>query len=137
MSLRAAGALLVLAHGAIGEWHLIVAAKAAPTAGPASLALPLTIIGIVHVIFAIVAWMAAPRASGWVLTVFFAAVLVFELYEHFLGAVPTNIFHLAPGEWAAQFRVSVYLLLASEMLGLWTGTRLLAGSSRNVAIRAR
>ncbi len=125
---RLFGVFLVLAHGAIGDWHLIVAARAVPASAPMSLTLPLAMIALLHIAVAVVAWLGPARPAGLVLLVFFAAVLVFDLYEHFLGPELNNIFRVAPGEWRSEFQTSVLLLLASELLGLWAATRLWLGA---------
>lgn len=113
-------------HGGAAIWHLMVTAKAVPAAGVMSLTLPITLIALVHAAVMFVGWLAAPRIARWILSAFFVAMLIFDLYEHFLGAVPTNIFHVASGEWVGVFRVSVLALLTLEILGIVVASRRLA-----------
>lgn len=133
MNSRLLGVLLVIAHGAIADWHLAVAAKAVPATAPANLAVPLTLIALVHIVIAVAAWAAAPAARGRLLSIFFALSLLFNVYEHFLGPEPNSIFRVAPGEWAGTFRISVFILTATEIIGLWLGARLLLGRPKGAS----
>ncbi|HXT87299.1 MAG TPA: hypothetical protein VN745_09770 [Verrucomicrobiae bacterium] len=123
MNLRFWGVLIVGLHGGAAIWHLVVTARAVPSAGVMSLTLPITLIALVHAAVMFIAWLTAPRIVAWILSAFFIAMLIFDLYEHFLGAVPTNIFHVAPGEWVGLFRVSVFALLALELVGIAVASR--------------
>jgi hypothetical protein len=54
-----------------------------------------------------------------------------DLYEHFLHATPNNVFIASPGDWAAWFDASVFVLLILEILGCSLGILLLPGSTKN------
>jgi hypothetical protein len=54
-----------------------------------------------------------------------------DLYEHFLHASQNNVFMVAPGAWTAVFNVSVFILLALEIVGCLLGTIVLGGRKGN------
>lgn len=130
MKFRLLGIVIVALHGGGAIWHLIIAAKAVPESAPASLTVPLTMIAVVHAAVIAAVWLVAPRIGAWITAVFFLALLALDLYEHFLGPVPTNVFRLRPGEWATAFRVSVFALLVLEIVGIALSSRILANARR-------
>jgi RNA polymerase sigma-70 factor (ECF subfamily) len=62
-------------------------------------------------------WKLFDRFTGFVLSAFFGVALGAGIYEHFLGSGLNNIFRVAPTDWTAVFRVSVFLLVIIEVLG--------------------
>jgi hypothetical protein len=54
-----------------------------------------------------------------------------DLYEHFLHASQNNVFMVASGAWTAIFKLSVFILLALEIVGCLLGTIVLGGRRRN------
>ena len=54
-----------------------------------------------------------------------------DLYEHFLHASQNNVFMVARGDWTVVFDVSVFILLALEIVGCLLGTIVLGGRRRN------
>jgi hypothetical protein len=123
--------LVVAAHWIVAIWHLFVAAKIlpAPNNHVSWLAITLTTSG--HLVAAILLWKLSDRVAGLMSVIFFLAAMSADLYEHFLHASENNIFLIARGDWTAIFNVSVFILLALEILGCSLGTMMLGGKTRN------
>jgi hypothetical protein len=129
--LRRFALLVVFGHWFIAILHLFLAANvlAAPNNEVSWLAI--TFISAGHVAVSIVLWRLGDKFAGSVAMIFFLAALGADLYEHFLHASANNIFMVAPGNWTAGFDVSVFALLALEVLGCVLASLLLGGGIRN------
>jgi hypothetical protein len=64
-------------------------------------------------------------AGSLVLVVVFAIGLVIGSLEHFFIPGPNNVFDAGVGGVAFLFRISVALLVALEIAGLWGAARLI------------
>jgi len=128
---RTPALLVVAAHWIVAIWHLFLAAKILPA--PNNSVSPLAIILITsgHVVVSILLWKLSDKVAGFVSVIFFLAAMGADLYEHFLHASQNNVFMVAPGDWAAIFKASVFILLALEVLGCSLGTVVLRGRRRN------
>ncbi len=84
-----------------------------------------------HLLVSILLWKLSDKVAGLVSVIFFLAAMSADLYEHFLHASQNNVFMVARGDWTTIFNVSVFILLALEILGCSLGTRMLGGWTRN------
>jgi len=123
--------LVVIAHWGVAVSHLFLAARvlAAPNDKVSWLAVTLITLG--HSAVFIALWKLSDRLTGLVSLIFFLAALGADLYEHFLHASANNVFMVAPGDWTVPFDVSVFILLALEILGGLLGILLLGRGTRN------
>jgi len=65
------------------------------------------------------------KIAGWLLLVSLGVGLLIGTYEHFLSPSPDNVFRLAQGGGALQFRITAVLLMILEGLGCWIGVKTL------------
>ena len=123
--------LVVIAHWVVAVLHLFLAAKVlrAPSNNVSWLAIALITLG--HCGVSLAGWKLSDKLTGLVSLIFFLAALGADLYEHFLHASANNVFMVAPGDWTARFDVSVFMLLALEILGCLLGILLLGRRTRN------
>jgi hypothetical protein len=128
---RALGLLVVAAHWMVAIWHLFLAAKILPAPNNHVSSLAIILITSGHVVVSILLWKLGDKVAGFVSMIFFLAALSADLYEHFLHASQNNVFMVASGDWTAIFNVSVFILLALEILGCSLGTIVLGGKTRN------
>jgi hypothetical protein len=117
--------IAVIAHWVVAVLHLFLAAKVLPAANNNVSWLAITLITLGHFVVSIALWKLSDRLIGLVSLIFFLAALSADLYEHFVHASANNVFLVAPGDWTAQFDVSVFSLLALEILGCMLGILLL------------
>ena len=117
--------LVVVAHWVVAVVHLFLAAKVLPAPNNNVSWLAVALITLGHLVVSIALWKLSDKPTGLVSLVFFLAALSADLYEHFLHASANNIFTVAPGDWAAWFNASVFILLALEILGCSLGILLL------------
>jgi hypothetical protein len=122
--------LIVIAHWLVAVVHLFLAAEVllAPNNHVSWVAITLITLG--HLFVSVALWKLRDKLAGLVALIFFLAAMSADLYEHFLHASANNVFTVAAGDWTAQFDVSVFILLALEILGLSLGI-LLLGRRRN------
>jgi hypothetical protein len=129
--LRRLALLVVAAHWMVAIWHLFMAAKVVPAPNNSVSGLGITFITLGHLLMCIVLWRLRDRLSGLILLLFFLAAGTADTYEHFVHAAPNNVFRVS-GNWTVPFDVSVFGLLALEILGCLLGIVLLGGwFSRN------
>jgi hypothetical protein len=125
-------ALLVLAaHWIVAIWHLFLASKILPAPNNHISWLAIVLITSGHVGVSILLWKLSDKVAGFVSVIFFLAALSADLYEHFLHASQNNVFMVARGDWTAVFNVSVFILLALEIVGCLLGTIVLGGRTRD------
>lgn len=74
-------------------------------------------------------WTRRKRIGSFVLIIVFAIGLVIGSIEHFVVAGPNNVFDAGHSVWAILFDVSVALLVALEIAGLWSAGRILIARS--------
>jgi hypothetical protein len=74
-------------------------------------------------------WTRQKRIGSFLLILVFAIGLVIGSREHFFVAGPNNVFDAGYGGWAILFDVSVALLVALEIAGLWSAGRILVARS--------
>ena len=123
---------VVAAHWIDAIWHLFMAAKILPAPNNTVGSLGIIFITLGHLAVFIVIWKLSARLSGWISLIFFLLAMAADLYEHFIQVAPNNVFMVAPGEWRVLFDVSVFLLLALEILGCCLGIASLhGGKTRN------
>jgi hypothetical protein len=135
---RTLALLIVLAHWLVAIVHLFFAAKVLPPPSNSVSGLAITFITLGHLVAFIALWKLSDRLSGCVSLVFFLAAMSADLYEHFLHASGNNVFMVASSDWTARFDISVFILLALEILGCLLGILLLRGRTdqRQVANHA-
>ena len=123
--------LVVVAHWVVAVVHLFLAAKVLPAPNNNVSWLAVALITLGHLVVSIALWKLSDKPTGLVSLVFFLAALSADLYEHFLHASANNVFTVAPGDWTARFDVSVFILVALEILGCLLGILLLGRETRN------
>ncbi len=123
--------LVVVAHWMVAVGHLFLAAKVLPAPNDHVSWLAITLITFGHLAVSIALWKLSDKLAGLVSLIFFLAALSADLYEHFLHASANNVFMVAPVDWTAWFDVSVFVLLALEIVGCLLGILLLGGRTRN------
>jgi hypothetical protein len=128
---RTLALLVVAAHWIVAIWHLFLAAKILPAPNNHVSWLAIILITSGHVGVSILLWKLSDKVAGFVSVIFFLAAMSADLYEHFLHASQNNVFMLARGDWTAIFSVSVFILLALEIVGCLLGTIVLGGRTRN------
>lgn len=128
---RTLALLVVAAHCIVAIWHLFLAAKILPAPNNHVSWLAIILITSGHVGVSILLWKLSDKVAGSVSLIFFLAAMSADLYEHFLHASQNNVFMVAPGDWTAIFNVSVFILLALEIVGCLLGTMVLGGRAGN------
>ena len=118
---RNLGLLVVIAHWIVAVWHLFLAANILPAPNDHFSWLAIILISSGHLGVSVALWKLSDKLSGLVLLVFFLAAGGADLYEHFLHASLNNVSMVAPGTWTASFDLSVFVLLAFEILGCILG----------------
>lgn len=131
MRTRTLTLLVAIAHWVVAVWHLFLAAKVLPAPNNTVGSLAITLITLGHLVVSVGLWKLSDQLAGLVSLIFFLAALGADLYEHFLHASLNNIFTVAPGDWTALFKASVFVLLALEILGCSLGVLLLARRPKN------
>lgn len=130
--LRLLAQFIVLAHWMVAIWHLFLAANVLPAPDNHVLGSAVFWLTVLHWGVLILLWKVSDKFIGATALIFFSAALSADLYEHFLHASLNNIFMAPPGAWTAWFTISVYILLALEILGLLIGARGLSiGAGKN------
>jgi hypothetical protein len=139
MNRRNARGLKLAALGLVGLHFLTVALHSIAhevlnvKATPAQLAFIIPVI----VVAPLAAGFVLPRferAGAWLLLGSMAGSFVFGLYYHFVADTIDHIAHVArlePAFWSAMFRLTAYLLAASELAGAAVAWVLAAGGSRS------
>ena len=128
---RTLALLVVASHCIVAIWHLFLAAKILPAPNNHVSSLAIILITSGHVVVSILLWKLSDKVAGLASVLFFLAAMSADLYEHFLHASLNNVFMVARGDWTAIFDVSVFLLLALEILGCSLSTLILSGGRRN------
>jgi hypothetical protein len=123
----------IVALGNLGAtiWHLRLASELNP-----ALSFPeASRIGAVTVVLTLsgvsLLWAQRRLAGSLVLVVVFAIGLVIGSLEHFFIPGPNNVFDTGGGGVAFLFRLSVALLVALEIAGLWGAARLIRSARHN------
>src|ERR1700685_2488482 len=128
---RTLALLVVSAHWIVAIWSLFLAAKVLPAPNNHVSWLAIFLLTSGHTLVAILLRKFSNKVAGLLALIFFLAVLSADLYEHFLHASQNNVFMVAPGDWTAIFNVSVFILLALEIVGCLLGTIVFGGRRRN------
>jgi hypothetical protein len=128
---RTLALLVVAAHWMAAIWHLFLAAKILPAPNNHVSWVAIVLITSGHAVVSILLWKLSNKVGGFVSVIFFLVAMSADLYEHFLHASQNNVFMVASGDWTAIFTVSVFILLALEILGCSLGIIMLSGSTRN------
>ena len=128
---RTLALLAVAAHWLVAIWHLFLAANVLPAPNNHVSSLAIILITSGHAVVSILLWKLSDKVAGLVSVIFFLAAMSADLYEHFLHASQNNVFMVARGDWTAIFEVSVFILLALEIVGCLLGTIVLDGRRRN------
>ncbi len=123
--------LVVIAHWIVAIWHLYPAAKVLPPPNNNVSWVAICLITLGHLVVSVVLWKLSDTLAALISFFFFLSALGADLYEHFLHASLNNIFMVPPTDWAAVFKISVFILLALEILGCALGITLLGRSTRN------
>jgi hypothetical protein len=128
---RTIALLVVAAHWLIAVWHLFLAANVLPAPNNHVSSLAIILITSGHAVVSILLWKLSDKVAGLVSVIFFLAAMSADLYEHFLHASQNNVLMVAPGDGTAIFNVSVFILLALEIVGCLLGTIVLGGRKKN------
>jgi hypothetical protein len=128
-NMKAFVSIVALANLAVTVLHLYLAGELNPALtvagsvriGASADALTLAGVGLL--------WTRPKRIGAFVLVLMFAIGLVIGSLEHFVVAGPNNVFDAGYSGWAILFDVSVALLVALEIAGLWSAGRILAARS--------
>jgi hypothetical protein len=135
MTLRILAVLVIAGHWLVAVWHLFWVARIPGVTDTTVNWLAIGLATFLHFAVSLAVWKLSDKVSGSLLFGFLLVVLGFDIYEHFLGPGPNNVFRVAPGEWTAAFQISVYLLVFLELLGCWLGIRILTAKNRTEAVR--
>ena len=92
--------------------------------------LAIALITLGHLVVSAAVWWLSNKFAGAILLIFLLLALSADLYEHFLHASSNNVFTVASGDWTARFNVSVFVLLALEIVGCLLGVLLLIRRAR-------
>ena len=125
--LRNIALLVVAAHWIVAIWHLFPAANILPAPNNHVSWVAIALMTLGHLCVSVLLWKLSDKLIGFVSLIFFAAAMTADLYEHFLHASANNVFMVVSGSWTAMFDVSVFLLLALEILGCSLGILSLGG----------
>jgi hypothetical protein len=123
--------LVVAAHWIVAIWHLFLAANVLPAPNNHVSWLAVVLITSGHAVVSLLLWKLSDKVAGFVSVLFFLAAMSADLYEHFLHASQNNVFMVARGDWTVIFDLSVFILLALEIVGCLLGTMALGGGARN------
>jgi hypothetical protein len=127
--------LVVAAHLVVAIWHLFLAAKILPAPNDHVSGLAIVLFALLHLSVLVALGKLNDKLAGPLALIFFLAAMSADLYEHFLHSAPVNVLMAAPGEWTGWFKVSVFILLALEILGCALGIRLRMPQVRADAFR--
>ncbi len=122
--------LIVTAHWIVAVGHLFLAAKVLPAPNNHVSWLAIALINLGHLVVSAAVWWLSNKFAGAILLIFLLLALSADLYEHFLHASSNNVFTVASGDWTARFDVSVFVLLALEIVGCLLGVLLLIRRAR-------
>ena len=122
--------LAVAAHWIVAVWHLFLAAKILPAPSNSVSWVVIVFFTLGHLSLLVAVWKLRDKLSGLVASIVFLAALGADLYEHFVQVAPNNVFMAASGAWTAWFDVSVFALLALEILGISLGLLLLRNRTK-------
>jgi hypothetical protein len=114
-------------------WHLRLASELNPALSSAE-AVRIGALTVVLTLGGVILLRAQRTLAGsLVLVVVFAIGLVIGSLEHFFIPGPNNVFDAGVGGVAFLFRISVALLVALEIAGLWGAARLIISVWRSAA----
>ncbi len=128
--MKAFVSIIALTNLAVTVLHLFLAGKLNPALtvassvriGASAAALTLAGVGLL--------WTRLKRIGSFILIIGFAIGLVIGSIEHFLIAGPNNVFDAGYSGWTILFDVSVAVLVALQIAGLWSAGRILVARSR-------
>ncbi len=124
--LRLLAILVVLAHWFVAVWHLFPAADVVPPPNNHVSWVAIALMSVGHLAVSLLLWMLSDRFIGPLALMFFLAAMAADVYEHFVLTQPNNVF-LVSGPETVIFDVSVFALLALEILGCTLGILSLSG----------
>lgn len=127
--------LIAIAHWAVAIGHLFLAAEVLPAPEDHVSWLAVVFISVGHLIVASVTFTLGARTAGLLALVFFVAALGADVYEHFLHPSGNNVLMVAPGAWTRWFDVSVFILLALEIMGLIASVQRFGGGRRSTRLQ--
>jgi len=124
-------AVILLSVGAVANyavtvWHAYLAQKVNPAIPVAQTLEIAAIAGTLTTAGLALLWTRHLKIGSLVLIAVFVIGLVIGGAEHFVVAGPNNVFDVGASDWAAPFKISVWVLLAIEVVGLAAAGRLLA-----------
>lgn len=120
--------LAVVAHWIVAVWHLFLAARILPAPSNSVSWVVIVFFTLGHLSVLVAVWKLSDKLAGLVALIVFLAALGADLYEHFVQVAPNNVFMAAAsGAWNAWFDISVFALVALEILGISLGIVLLRG----------
>lgn len=128
---RTLALLAVVAHWIVAVWHLFLAARILPAPSNSVSWVVIVFFTLGHLSVLVGVWKLSEKLAGLVALIAFLAALGADLYEHFVQVAPNNVFMATSGAWTAWFDVSVFALVALEILGISLGIVLLLGRPRH------
>jgi hypothetical protein len=117
------GTVIVLGHCGVVVWHLLMLARLHSMLSSSQILLIASLVNLIPFTAVILLWTQFRKIAGWLLLVSLGIGLLIGTYEHFLSPSPDNVFRLAQGGWALQFRITAVLLVLIEALGCWIGVK--------------
>jgi len=119
------GTVIVLGICGVIAWHLPILARPHSALSNDQILWIASLVNLIPFTAVILLWTRFRKIAGWLLLVSLGIGLLIGTYEHFLRPSPDNVFRLARGGWALQFRITAVLLLIFQGLGCWIGVKTL------------
>jgi 6,7-dimethyl-8-ribityllumazine synthase len=132
-NLTAFAAIVALGNLGVTIWHLRLASELNPALSFAEATRISVITGVLTLAGVSLLWAQRRLAGSLVLVVVFAIGLVIGSLEHFFTPGPNNVFDAGVSGVAFLFRISVALLVALEIAGLWGAARLIRSAWRSAS----
>src|SRR5215471_17875572 len=121
--------LAVVVPWIVAVWHLFLAARILPAPSNSVSWVVIVFFTLGHLSVFVAVWKLSEKLAGLVALIVFLGALGADPYEHFVQVAPNNVFMVAASSaWSAWFDVSVFALMALEILGISLGILLLRGS---------
>lgn len=126
-------AIVALGNLGLTIWHLHLAGELNPALSFAQAARIGALTAVLTLGGVSLLWAQRRLAGSLVLVAVFAIGLVIGSLEHFFIPGPNNVFDAGGGGVAFLFRISVVLLVALQIAGLWGVARLIRSARHSAA----
>ena len=111
----------VAVHAVIAVVHGVAHGELGIEMGATQDAFIYGVIGAAPIVAVVLLWRGQTRPGAALLGVSMAGALLFGVYYHFVAISPDHVAYLPPGELQGAFRVTAYLLPATEAFGAVVG----------------